>query len=102
MARPFLRLYAETRADDNEANRRVDAALSASGAAVVNCSAVSRDATVLAFAIPGDRVPALASELEEPPLELDRVSREVIARWPADQLGDTEIRGSIKLTLRAP
>lgn len=98
MARPFLRLYAATKADDKEASRCVDAALSASGAAVVNFSNVSKNATVLAFAVPGHRVPALASRLEESPVSLYQISREVIAHWPARDLADIEIRGSLKLT----
>lgn len=98
MSRPFLRLYAATGADDKEANRCIDAALSESGAAVINFSALSRTATVLAFAVAGDRVPALASRLEGSSVTLDPVSRELIAQWPARELADVEIRGSIKLT----
>lgn len=99
MARPFLRLFAATWSDDKEVSRCMDAALSASGADLVGFSVLSEDATVLAFAIPGNRVPELGTHLQEAPLSLDRISREVIAHWPADGMADVEIRGSIKLTV---
>lgn len=98
MSQPFLRLCGFTRVDRNDMTQRVDDALAASGAWIVNFAMFSNKATAIAFAIPGDQVPTLGSRLNETGLRLDGESLEAIAGWPADALAGVEIRGSLHLT----